>query len=242
MFETNSFLKDLEGDNQDAFKHLGDLELDKPEQENSEEEIEEQRKNRRERRLEKQLQAERENAIALAERVKVLSEVGKFKEEVGDDYIKEVRAIFGDEKPENKAASDILEKTLRKIREDAVKEAEDRFSSRQVSESKAVQDEEKNLDAIMEDVEDEYGIDMSNEAVRRGFLNALEKASPKDKDGDIIEFADPDYVAEKFVERRKSNVRGKEIASRSMTPSGQSNSSGSLDKSLERQMMELDII
>ena len=170
--------------------------MDKPEQENSEEEIEEQRKNRRERRLEKQLQAERENAIALAERVKVLSEVGKFKEEVGDDYIKEVRAIFGDEKPENKAASDILEKTLRKIREDAVKEAEDRFSSRQVSESKAVQDEEKNLDAIMEDVEDEYGIDMSNEAVRRGFLNALEKASPKDKDGDIIEFADPDYVAE----------------------------------------------
>lgn len=246
--EQEQFLSDLEPDlKADPFE--APLEVETPEKEEevetteTEEQKEEKRDNRRYRRLEKKYQEEREMGIALNARLQALSETHKFQSEVGDDPLREVEAIFGTDTPEKLAATNILKKSLEGMSELAQRKAIEHFESQLGNETKALRESEQTLDDMMESLEEDYDADFSNPATRKGFLTLLERISPKDKDGNIIEYADAATVYELYESRKeKPSTKAKELASRSMTRSGSSSESKLVDDATERYLRENDLI
>lgn len=246
MNEVSDFLKDLGGQEEsilDKPLNLGD----EPEKEVSNEVEEEAKsKNRAYRRLEKRYQQEREAGIAMAERIKVLSETDKFKADVGDDYKKLLEPIFGtaDEKgvydPKRELATKNLIAAFEGMKESAKKELLAEFQNRDSDQSNAQKEADSEVDEMLEQVEDDFGLDMSDDNVRSGFITLMEKMSPKYNDGNIKEFADPEAVAEAYValQKRGGSNRAKELADRSMTRSGESQPSRLPQNAIDRFMEE----
>lgn len=242
MSETSEFLKELEVENKDSVLETPITE--EAAKAETEEESEQKLKNRRERRLAAKLQAEREANIDLNARLQTINESKNLRASTDDaEYLKRIEKIYGNATPEAKEATELLKEAMRGLEESATQRALEKLQAERGSEAKAAQDEEKNLDNILDTVEDNHGIDMSSEAERKGFLALLEKLSPKDKDGDIIEYADPDATAELYLSRKeKSSSRAKELASRSMTRSGSSQPSKLEEDAAVRFLRENDII
>lgn len=241
--EREEFLKDTDGNKGADVFNKPVTDIIPPVTEKTEEEKDELRKNRAMRRLEKRFDESEKMNIALSERVKVLSEVGRFQQEVGEDHLKEVEAIFGTDTPEKLKATEILKKALSGMSEKAKSEAIAELEKRQENESETQKEEDKTVDEIEERITDEYGIDMDDESERRGYFSLMFKLSPKDRDGNVKEYADEDAVAEEYLARKERvSNRAKEISSRSMTRSGASEPSQLKNSAEERFLKENGII
>lgn len=194
------------------------------------EEVDESVKNRRHKRLETQLRESHEMNIALNERVKVLSEVEKFaKETRGVDA--DIAKLF-DASDMGKQNALILSTKLSEMKKEAREEAIEAFREEQrtvVQEQKKL---ESYIDSQFESLEDTYGVDLTSDApaarkARREFGELLEKVSPKDKNGEIKEYADFNSTFELYKSSQtvEQPSRNKEIASRTMQRSGTVDSS-----------------
>ena len=238
MNEQQEFLKDLD------IKTDSVLETpltEEPEKEPEEDEA--KLKNRQERRMYEKLQGERETAIALAARLEALTEAQNIRKDAEpSEYQKKLLRIYGNATPEGKEATETLSEVIEDVKRTAVAEALEQFNAAKENEDGAVRHEESTLDDTADYWEDEYGIDMSNEADRKGIFSLLERTSPKDRDGNIVEFADRDAVAELYLSRKEKSSRAKELASRSMTRSGQSQPSRLETDSTEKFLRENGII
>lgn len=227
MNEVEEFLKDTEGDPNkvDVLEQPLDpetpvVEEAKVGEEGTTTDEDGKPRNRRERRLMAKLDAERESNIFQAGKLAAFTEVKKTVTEESD-YLKAVERIYGTETPEAQLATDLLKKAIVGARDDAKEQAiaelrEER--KREIEEQRAA---EKELDDMVDELEDEYGVTFTDTQERAFFL-LLEKMSPKDKDGSVREYADPHAVYEVFQERLKKPVdnRAKDMSSRSMTNSG----------------------
>lgn len=236
--EQDEFLKDLQTNN-DVFDAplTPNLEPEK----DIEDEVP---KNRTENRLRARLQAERESSIALSARLEALSEAQKFRSEATEsDYMKSVERIYGTNSPEATEATELLKKALHDVEKTATEKALEAFRSEQLNEKEELRNEEQNLDSMVEEIEDEFGITMDANT-QKGFFTLLEKLSPKDRDGNVIEYADHHAVWEELQARRSvpTNNRAKDLASRSMTRTGASPSTGVEADSNERWLRENGII
>ena len=184
-------------------------------------------KNRHIKRLEAKLQAEREASIAREARLDALSEAAKFRQDTGADELDQMVArIYGTDKPENAAATDLLTKAFKGYSERAKREAIEEFTQQREQEERETAREVQNIEGYIEQIEDQYGVDLSSQAAterREQYLNLLEKLSPK-KDGEIVEFADPFETYELFASRQARNP-AKEFSQRSMANSRPVNSS-----------------
>jgi hypothetical protein len=185
---------------------------------------------RMERRQAEKIRQLRDENIALAERLKIIAEQKQSSVESDVDYLKEAEQLYGnaDENgvfdPKRAKATEIFKSVVSKAVADAERRAIERFEARQQesssSEKQAIEENESFLDEAMADIEEEYGIDMDVPKERNGYLDLLEEMSPKDSDGNIIEYADPDAVAKVYMKiRTSSNSQAKQIASRSMARS-----------------------
>lgn len=183
------------------------------------------RKNRRHRRLEEQLQREKESNIALNERIKVLSETEQFQRTISTDGDTDSRLteIFGNTDEGKKIAKhfgEILKDATEKVREQTLKDIEDR-KSQEIQEQKQY---ESLIGEKLENLEDQYDIDLTSNSpkaqkARREFLEMVQTLSPKDENGTITDYADFDSTFELYQskqEKPQSNDRREEIASRSM--------------------------
>lgn len=215
--------------------------VESPAPEKEDEEKEEAiKKNRYARRREAEAQRLRDENLQLNERVKVLSELGKFKEEVGDDPLKKVDAIFGTDTPEKLAATNILKEALAGMKESAKSDVIKEWESRTEQETTSQKEADSEVDDFLDHVEEEHGLDMSDDNVRSGYLTLMEKMSSKYNDGNIKEFADPDAVAETYIalQKRQGSGRARELADRSMTRSGESQPSTLPQNAIDRFMEE----
>lgn len=238
MSEKDQFLKDLEPKEKvedgkvDLFEAPLNPEEPKPEEgvepkKDEEEEVPDDVKNRRHRRLERDLKAEREANIAMAARLETLSEVKKFTEETSsDEHLKSIERIYGTDSPEAVAATELLKGALVGVQKKATEDALEIFRKEQREAVEAVRGEEKALDSMLEELEEEYNIDLTSpksEEVRKGFFKRLEKLSPKDKDGNILHYADHHAVWEDFQaqiqKKTDNNTRAKDLSDRSMVHS-----------------------
>ena len=241
MSEQTEFLKDLDIDQK---KDVLDAPLDDPEKkEETPEDAEMKLKNRRERRLAEKWQAEREANIDLNARLQTIKESQVLREEPVAEYLKRVEKIYGNATPEAIEATNLLKEALQGVKDSAKQEALAEVEARAGNESEAVKKEEQTIDDMLDEVEDEYDVDMSDSDTRKGFLTLLEKVSPKDQDGNIIEYADASTVYELYeLGKQKSSNRAKELASRSMTRSGASQPSKLEDDAAVRFLKENGII
>ena len=245
------FLKDLDIKPED---NVLEQPLETPETESTEggetpEETEFKAKNRRERRLLTQNQRLREEAIAANARIQGITEAQQFgKDTTEAEFLKAVEPIYGNNTPEKAAATELLKKALKGVYETAKKEAIEeslgKVAERETNETQAVAEEEDNLEDILETLEENHNVDLtSDSASRKGFLTLLERLSPKDTEGNIIEYADPEVTYELFERtKEKSSSRAKDLASRSMTHSGTSGGSKLETDSVERFLKDSGII
>jgi len=223
---------------QRLFKRPEDFILPQAEQKTSEnEEIPEDIKNRHIRRLEARLQAEKEAAIAREARIEALSEAQKFREDTGNDELDTMVArIYGTDKPENAAATELLQKALKgyseRAKEEAIRTLREEFQQQSQEEEKEVQ----TVNSYIEQIEDTYGIDLSSTQAARErqqeFRDLWFRLSPKDRNGDVTEYADPFEVYEIFSQRQPQN-RAQTVAARGMTRSTTSEASAAEDATVK---------
>ena len=220
---------------QDIFKQPGQQFI--PPTENvgqpSQGELPEDLKNRHIRRLEGKLQAEREASIAREARIEALSEAQKFRQETGaDDLDQMVARIYGTDKPENAAATELLQKALKgystRAKEEAISTLREEFQAQQQEESK----EKETVESYIEQVEDRYGVDLTSTAAARErqqeFRDLWFRLSPKDRNGDVVEYADPYEVYDIYSSRQPQN-RAQGLAARQMVRSNPIESSAEED-------------
>lgn len=181
-------------------------------------------KTRRERRLLQKLADERKSAMFLAERLESYSGAEKAIKDEDIDYLKGIERIYGTDSPEAQLATDLLKKALVGVREDAENRAYERFLQDKQKEAAEYEEANRELDSFIDDIEESYDIEMTD-TQEKGFFQLLQKMSPKDRDGNITNFADPHAVWEIYQEKAKSSSKGnsnraKSLSSRSMINSG----------------------
>lgn len=243
------FLGDLDGAGEDIFQTP--LEGETPDGEKKVEEPkdddDDKPRNRRERRLETKLQQEREAGIALAERVRVLSELKSQDKTSDTEHLKSIERLYGVDSPESREATELLTGTMKSVEDRAVERALEIIRKEQQDQIEATKKEEGVLDGMLEEIEDEFNIDLtspSSEATRRGFFKLLERMSPKDANGNITQYADHHAVWETYQEKTKKPVdtTAKDLSVRSMTQSGASKESKIQDDAHVRFLNENGII
>lgn len=253
MNEQEQFLKDLEHDpNQvDVLEQplvpddsVQEERENSGEGESSEEKGEDgQPRNRRERRLMAKLQAERESSMFLAGKLEARTEAQKAVTEEAD-YLKAAERIYGTDSPEAQLATDLLKKAIIGARDDAENRAYERMRGDQSQQIENEQAAENELDSMIEKIEEEHGVSLT-EAQERGYFQLLEKMSPKDRNGNVIEYADADAVWDVFKDKlakRPTDTRARDMSSRSMTQSGASKENNLNDDVTARFLQEQGII
>lgn len=229
MNEKDQFLKDVEpkpNEGLDQFEtplNEEDKTEEKKDEAKEEDEVPDELKNRRHKRLEAHNQRLREENIQLNTRLQTISETKKFTSETADaqDDLKSIERIYGTDSPEALAATELLKSTLANVQKRATEDALNIIRKEQREASEAVRKEEQALDSMLEDLEDEYNVDLTSpkaEELRKGFFKRLEKLSPKDADGNILHYADPHAVWEDFHSKiqKKPDTRAKDLSARSM--------------------------
>lgn len=214
------------------------------EPEGDEDDADDSVKNRRHRRLEAKLQAEREANIAMAAKLEVISESRKFRDSTdASEYVKAVEKIYGTNSPEASEATNLLATALKGVEERATERALELFREEQQQAQQAVRHEEEVLESMIDEIEDSHSVSFTP-AMERSFFKLLEKMSPKDEEGNVIAYADPEAVYEVFSERTsKPNTRARDIASRSMAQGGSSSGDSKLqDDATLRALKDMGII
>lgn len=202
-------------------------------------------RNRRERRLMQKLEDERHSSQFLAGKLEAMT--GAQREVVKDDadYLKAIERIYGTDSPEAQLATDLLKKAIIGARDDAENRAYNRIQEERQRVTEAEQQASKELDNMIDDIEDSYGIEFTD-GQEKSFFQLLEKMSPKDSDGNVIAYADHHTVWELFKERstKRSDTGGeaKKLANRSLTQGASTDKSNLQDDSQVRFLREQGII
>lgn len=199
-----------------------------PEKKADPEEVPDSIKNRQHRRLELRLQAERESNIALTERVKILSEVDRFRQDVKtEDVPLDWLSVYGGNTPEGqeqaKRAYKLQKEMIANAKEEAKQEALEEIENRQRETANQQKEFESFIDTELEAIEDQYGVDVTSNApsakkARREFLEMVQKFSPKDEDGTIKDYADFPATWEHYqaTQKKPDNSKNKDLADRTM--------------------------
>lgn len=240
------FLQDLkEPDGTSAFDQTPEQPSEKEEQGEVVEGEQPEKPNRRERRLQRKLDAERESSIFMAGRLEAMTEAQKLRAETEpSEYLKQVEKIYGTNSPEAIEATELLKNALRGVEERATNKALEMFREEQKQERDAVVKEEKTLDSMVEELEDELGVTI-DAPTQKGFFQLLEKLSPKDEDGNVLAYADHFAVWDELQARKKSSPqpsRAKDLASRAMSRTGASPKVTSGDEANQRWLIDNGII
>lgn len=245
MNEEQEFLKDIE---QESVFDVLDAPLVPEEKQEDPEDPEiqpDEIKNRRHKRLEAKLEAEREANIILNARLSAIAEAKKSQDT--PDYLASVEKLYGTDTPEAQTATELLKNALKSVGEDAERRAVERIREEREAEKAELKKEEAVLDTMLEELEDEYSIDLTSgksEAMRKGFFTLLEKMSPKDSQGNVTAYADHHAVWEEYRSKiaKKPDTRAKDLAARTTIQSGASKESNLEDDSTLRYLRENNLI
>lgn len=169
---------------------------------------------------------EKEISKRLAEHkpTEVIREVEKV--ESVDSITDVLTRIVGNDTPEKVAAVKDLRRELEglstKAREEALRGVQKAAEDEREEERKA----SEQLDNSFEDIEEQYGVDLTSgkpeaRKVRADFVDFIKRISPKNEDGEVTEFPDlvQSFEVFKSIQKAPTNNRAKELASRGMTRS-----------------------
>lgn len=236
MNQQEQFLKEIKTDspvlNDQDFQDLFDgKKKDNPQAEKpTPEEGEEFPNTRKYRRLQDKLQKEREMNIALNERIKALSELKTYSETNPETDVDALKVFGTDEN--GKLLKGYFDRRFNEVREEAERAALEKIKAEQAEDAEEERRNSERIDTAFENIEDKYNVDLSGDTqsskrLRNGFIDYVERISPKDANGEILEYADMESSFEDYLKLsnsagREVSQRQKELASRSMTRSGTS--------------------
>lgn len=247
--ETQQFLDEFKKpeDNNDPFAFL-EKPVEKPAEEIKGEETPAEGapepRNRREKRLMEKLQAERETAITLAAKLDAITQSQQTRTE-SSQWEESIEKIYGNTTPELREATELLRTSMKSLKEEAKREALAEYQQIRQQEQAVVSQAEKRIDSMLEEIEDEYNADLSSGAHRTEFLKLIEKMSPKDSEGNIVEYADHHAVWEIYqdkLNRNKPVNPAKDIVARGMTQSAGANDTNLSNDAHVRFLKEHGII
>lgn len=210
--ELDAFLGGLKEPEKDPFK------VDEvfPTEEQPKEEKEEKVPFHKDPKLQKYIEKEISKRVASIE-PKTIEKSEAPKDE--DDYY--VRLI-GNDTPEKVAmireAKQREERQLQLAEERALSRLAEQEAKGREAEQKATEE----LDNYFEAIEETYGVDLNAKGsaqLRSEFLELVKQVSPKNKDGDVVDFPDLEQLFGVFQKMQDKPNRAKEIASRSMARS-----------------------
>lgn len=204
-------------------------------EESKPEKDEEPRKNRRHRRLEEQLRTATERAIRAEAEAEAARKYGGKSTGSSDEVDPRWLRIYGDT-PETREAWRLQQDVFSDYKEQIKEETRRELAQEQSEALKVQREHEELIESELEGLEDEFNVDLTSDApaarkARREFLSMVERASPKDEDGNVISYADfgtvYEYYQLKNAKKDTSQVttRQKEISSRTMNKSNSSSSS-----------------
>lgn len=203
------------------------------------EEAEDKIKNRQHKRLMERLQAQREENIALNAKLTALSEVEKFKKDEPDLDLH--RVLYGTQAPtdETREVSSRLQSILENYGQKAQERAIEAIRKEQAEEAKRVKEEEQSLDSMIENIEEDHNVSLTKEQ-KQGFFKYMEKMSPKNDNGEVIAYADPDAVWEIFSSKLQAKPvnPAKDFASRGMVQSASPIAKKDVDEATESFLRE----
>lgn len=201
-------------------------------------------RNRREKRLMEKLQSERETAIALAAKLDAITQSQQTRTE-SSQWEDSIEKIYGNSTPELREATELLKASMKGLKDEAKREALAEYQRIRQEEQTVVSNAEKRIDSMLEEIEDEFNTDLSSGAHRTEFLKLIEKMSPKDSAGNIVEYADHHAVWEIYqekVNRNKPVNPAKDIVARGMTQSAGANDTNLSNDAHVRFLKEHGII
>lgn len=137
---------------------------------------------------------------------------------VGNDTPEKVAALKDFEKAWTKSIEKAEERSAERVREE-MEQAEE-------AEHEAEVDAQNELAEGFDNIENEFNVDLTSskpsaKQLRSDFVDFIKLVSPKDGEGNVVEYPDLQATFRIFQERQKpeSNNRAKELSSRSMTRS-----------------------
>lgn len=155
------------------------------------------------------------------------TEETRFKEDIGDkeDEITDVLTrIIGNDTPEKLSAIKDFKKVIMDREDRGAEKAIQAIQAERQEEQEVYKDAENEVEQGFENIADTFGVDLDapqSSRMRNNFIDFLAKISPKDGEGNIVEYADFETSFETFQEINKktmpSNSRNKELASRSVS-------------------------
>jgi len=204
------------------------------------------KKNRHHRRLEKQLQDERDARIATEAKLEAIGNEGNSNVKIDE----RLSRMYGTEEGGKEAAllhqqilNDEIEKAKANILEAVHEERE--------KERQEVKRQEDFIDSELESLEEDLGIDLTSNApsakkARTGFLEALMALSPKDKEGNIKEYADAASAWEYYTlknppKQSKTAERQKDLSSKGMNSAGNADSTKAKEDSTRDYLRSIGI-
>jgi hypothetical protein len=244
--ETQQFLDEFKPQDNDPFSFL-EQPVEKPAEEAKPEEPEKEvpeARNRRERRLMEKLQSEREAAIALAAKLDVITQSQSTRKSEEAEFLTVAERIYGTQTPELREATELLKTALMGVKDEAKREALAEYQRLRQEEQQSVSKAEKRIDSMLEELEDEHNVELSD-AHQAEFLKLMERMSPKDKEGNIIEYADHHAVWDIYQEKLKAArpaSPAKDLAARAVTTGTGANDSKATDDATARWLKENGII
>lgn len=170
------------------------------------------------------------------------SEVQQFAKEVGvseDELTDTLVEIIGNDTPQKVAAVKKFRSQLEGLKkagaQEALSEIRQQAEADQAEQAEAVEEINEAFDAI----EEEFDVDLTSNTTaarkeRNDFIDFVKRVSPKDENGDVMQYPDFQETWKLFQSTKKpstDNKRAKDIASRSMTRSTDSGSAPTSGKS-----------
>lgn len=204
----------------------------KTEEVKSDEDEEDKPKTRRYKRLEKKNEEMSQMLIEMNDRIKKLSELERYAKEHEGETDPDMVKVFGTD-DNGKILTKFFSDKFKDIEENAKKNALEQIAQDNARASEQEKIESDTIDQAFDTLEEKFNVDLSgkNKAsreFRNGFIDFVEQLSPKDSEGNIIEYADFNTAFETYSKissnnkPRETSDRQKELASRGMTNSGKS--------------------
>lgn len=153
-----------------------------------------------------------------------------------DDLTDVLSRIIGNDTPEKLSAIKDFRKAIASSEERAVARAARQYDDREQQVQALEREADESLDDAFDSIEETYGVDISSNSplarkTRNEFIEFVQRVAPKDSNGDIKEYPDLTETFEVFQEMNKrspapSNNRAKELASRGIARSTETQSAG----------------
>lgn len=135
--------------------------------------------------------------------------------------------LIGNDTPEKIAAVKDFEKALNGLEEKGAQRALDQIRQSEEAEHEAEVEAQNELQQGFDDIESQFDVDLTSskptaQKLRSDFVDFIKRVSPKDGEGNVVEFPDLQETFKLFKETRKpeSNDKAKELSNRSMIRSG----------------------